>query len=101
MTYPAPAYLEDDPWFGPAYYSEKQEILKAKYDLCVAEELLLAEEITGVPSDIHERMYQIATGGGKTTTQLDPMPQLGGGSEQIQSGPGGWMSGTGFQRVTG
>ena len=101
MTYPAPAYLEDDPWFGPAYYSEKQEILKAKHDLCVAEDLLLAEETTGVPNDIHERMYQIATGHGKTTVQLDPMTGLGGGSEQIQSGPGRWMSGTGNQELFG
>ena len=101
MTYPAPSYLEDDPWFGPAYYSEKQEILKAKHDLCVAENLLLAEETTGVLNDIHERMYQIATGNGKTTLQLDPMTGLGGGSEQIQSGPGGWMSRTGNQELFG
>ncbi len=56
MTYPAPSYLEDEPGFGPAYYSEKQEILKAKHDLCVAEDLLLAEETTGVPSDIHDKI---------------------------------------------
>ena len=37
-------------------------------------------------------MYNIATGAGKTTVQLDPL----GGSENFHSGPGGWMSGTGY-----
>jgi|TARA_B100000902_G_scaffold262896_1_gene249111 hypothetical protein len=92
MTYPAPKYLEDDPWFGPAILSETQEILKARIDLCVAEQLLLEEEETAVPNNIHEIMYQIATSTGKTTTQLDPIPLLGGGSEQYQA----WMSGSGF-----
>ena len=48
--------------------------------------------------NIHEVMYNIATSGGKTTTQLNPMPELGGGSENFQSGPGGWMSGTGMNQ---
>ena len=48
--------------------------------------------------NIHEVMYNIATSGGKTTTQLNPMPDLGGGSENFQSGPGGWMSGTGMNQ---
>jgi len=39
-------------------------------------------------------MYNIATSGGNTTVQLDPV----GGSENFQSGPGGWMSGTGMSQ---
>lgn len=83
MTFPAPKYLKDDPWFGPATLSETQEVLKARIDLCVAEQLLLAEEETGIPTNIHEVMYQIATSTGKTTTQLDPQA---------------WMSGSGINQ---
>ena len=102
MTYPAPEYLEDDEWFGPATLSEKQmTIREMRMQLIEEEQLLpLSEDQPHVKevANIHEVMYNIATSNGKTTTQLDPMPQLGGGSEQIQSGPGGWMSGTGMRQ---
>jgi hypothetical protein len=39
---------------------------------------LLAEEETGIPTNIHEVMYQIATKTGKTTTQLDPQTWMSG-----------------------
>jgi len=100
MTYPAPEYLEDDEWFGPATLSEKQLTIKEMRMQLIEEEQLLPlsedQPCTKEVANIHEMMYNIATSNGKTTTQLDPMPQLGGGSEQIQSGPGGWMSGTGM-----
>ena len=32
---------------------------------------------------ISTKYYNIATSGGKTTTQLDPLPELGGGSENF------------------
>lgn len=83
MTFPAAKYLKDDPWFGPATLSETQESFKQQYDLCVAERLLLVEEETGAPNNIHEILYQIATSTGKTTTQLDP---------QV------WMSGSGINQ---
>lgn len=102
MTYPAPAYLEDDPWFGPATLSEKQMSIKEMRQQLIEEEHLLPlsedQPLVKEVANIHEVMYNIATSNGKTTTQLDPMPQLGGGSEQIQSGPGGWMSGTGMNQ---
>ena len=99
---PAPDYLEDDEWFGPATLSEKQLSLKearahAEADL----QILSHEDEHHGPvevDNIHEVMYNIATRGGNTTTQLNPMPELGGGSEQYQSGPGGWMSGTGMRQ---
>jgi len=99
MTYPAPEYLEDDEWFGPATLSEKQLTIKEMREKLIEEEILLPlseDQPRKEVANIHEVMYNIATSKGKTTTQLDPMPQLGGGSEHIQSGPGGWLSGTGM-----
>lgn len=98
MTYPAPAYLEDDPWFGPATLSEKQEDLKEMRLQLIEEEQLLPlsedQPPTKEVANIHEVMYNIATRAGKTTTQLDPV----GGSENFQAGPGGWLSGTGINQ---
>ena len=99
---PAPKVLKDDPWFGPApVLSEKQqEYVEMRTQL--EEEKYLIPQSEDMPikevDNIHEVMYNIATNHGKTTTQLDPMPPLGGGSESYQSGPGGWMSGTGMKQ---
>tara|TARA_B100002019_G_C20739409_1_gene343241 strand:+ start:108 stop:464 length:357 start_codon:yes stop_codon:yes gene_type:complete len=97
---PAPKVLKDDPWFGPApVLSEKQQ---EHMRLQLEEEQQLISQSEDQPrkevDNIHEVMYNIATKGGNTTTQLDPMPELGGGSENFQSGPGGWMSGTGLNQ---
>lgn len=95
-TIPAPAYLEDDPWFGPATLSEKQISIKESRKQLEEENILLPENedqpYTKEVENIHEVMYNIATSAGKTTVQLDPV----GGSENFQSGPDGWMSGTGY-----
>ena len=88
MTYPAPKFLKDDPWFGPAPFSDKQQEYKLAYDQVIAENLLLVDTSSEV-KNIHQVMYTIATSHGKTTTQLNPMPMFGGGSEQV------WMSGVG------
>ena len=103
MTYPAPSYLEDDDWFGPATLSEKQISLKEAMEQAISDNQILPDGSDYHPAtveshDIHQRMYEIATGGGKTTTQLDPMPELGGGSERIHTGPGGNTSGTGYNQ---
>lgn len=99
---PAPEVLEDDPWFGPAPETERSVEIKQMRSLLVEENHLVPEEDDKPPvkevDNIHEVMYNIATSGGNTTTQLDPMPPLGGGSENFQSGPGGWMSGTGMRQ---
>ena len=96
---PAPSILDEDPWFGPTpVLSEKQEEIRAQLE---KENQLIPESEDKAPREvdnIHEVMYNIATSGGKTTTQLDPLPELGGGSEKFQSGPGGWMSGTGYNQ---
>ena len=92
----APAYLPDDPWFGPATLSDKQVDVKAAHDAAVADNQILAEGDDGVVEshDIHQKMYEIATKGGQTTVQRDPI----GGSETFHEGPGGWMSGTGMRQ---
>jgi len=95
---PAPAYLPDDPWFGPATLSDKQVDVKAAHEAAVADNQILAEGDDGVVEshDIHQKMYEIATKGGQTTVQRDPI----GGSETFHEGPGGWMSGTGMRQFT-
>ena len=49
MTYPAPKFLVDDPWFGPAPLSTKAKVAKLK-----AESLEVKETI-------HEVVYKMAT----------------------------------------
>ena len=78
---PAPAYLKDDEWFGPApEYTEKQK------DYMVQETEIKRQEFEksfSVESeDIHQAMYEMATQSAATTLQLDPI----GGSENFQGG---------------
>ena len=78
---PAPVYLKDDEWFGPASeYSEKQK------DYMVQETEIKRQEFeksfSVEPEDIHQVMYEMATKSGATTVQLDPI----GGSENFQGG---------------
>tara|TARA_Y100000022_G_scaffold13809_1_gene10813 strand:+ start:631 stop:984 length:354 start_codon:yes stop_codon:yes gene_type:complete len=101
---PAPKYLKDDPWFGPAPLSDSQVEYKEMREQLESENILIPQSEDKLPvkevENIHEVLYNIATKGGKTTTQLDPLPELGGGSENFHSGPGGWMSGTGYGQFT-
>ena len=85
-TVPAPKYLRDDAWFGPAVLSERQMTLKEAFEHAVYDNQLLPEEDTVEPKDIHEVIYNIATNSGKTTIQLNP------------TGVGGWQSGTGWDQ---
>ena len=81
MTYPAPKYLKDDPWFGPAFFSLYQTEYKLDYQQVIEENLLLEDKYPEV-ENIHEVMYDMATKTNKTTTQLDPV----GASENFQGG---------------
>jgi len=90
MSYPAPDFLEDDPWFGPAFRSQKA---KKKFEVTK----ILTERIeativntTNESSNIHEKMYSIATKSRSTTLHLDPIPVLGGGSENVWQSGAGW-----------
>ena len=86
---PAPAYLEDDEWFGPApVKTEKQE---AYIELEEATERLhedMRKEAGNVESEnIHEELYKIASKNWNTVSETQ------GGSENFQEGPNGWSSG--------
>ena len=93
---PAPAYLDDDPWFGPApVRSEKQlEYMEMETEMRMVEEKKKLDNPCE-SHDIHAKMYEIATKNWTTVAETQ------GGSENFQEGPGGWNSGNGFSRVTG
>jgi len=86
MTYPAPKYLKDDPWFGPAYYSDKQlSFMQVQTHKEKIKNKPLPYVIPGCDEKfdtIHEIMYAVSINSGKTTLQLNPI----GGSENFQGG---------------
>ena len=93
---PAPAYLEDDPWFGmaPTPTEKQMDYMVEEAEIKMVEEQQRSEE-TCESHDIHAKMYEIATKNWTTVAETQ------GGSENFQEGPGGWNSGTGinqFQR---
>ena len=98
MTYPAPEFLQDDPWFGPAPETERTFAMKQLIQERILEEEIInsekVEEIVNFkePENIHEIMYDFATENVATTLSLNPLPVFGGGSESYQEQ---WMSGSG------
>jgi len=85
---PAPAYLEDDPWFGPAPLpTENQTDYMERETKIKQEEQESKSEETCESEDIHAKMYEIATQNWTTVEKTQ------GGSENFQEGPGGWKSG--------
>jgi len=90
QTVPAPVVLSDDSWFGKAPKTEnshKVQVAEPKQEKPQSKEV----------DNIHQVMYDKATKGIATTLALDPP----GGSENFQSGPGGWNSGTGLNQFRG
>ena len=80
---PAPAYLEDDEWFGPApVKTEKQMEYMEMETKIIKDREQREKEFSIEPDDIHQKMYDIATQGASTTLQLNPL----GGSENFQGG---------------
>ena len=89
---PAPAYLEDDPWFPAPVLSEKQMTYKEAHEQAVAEQQILDESESKESADIHQKLYEMASANWNTVAET----QYQGGSENFQEGPGGWNSGTGM-----
>ena len=88
---PAPAYLEDDPWFGPApERTQKQLDYMEKETIAKQEEEEKRREYNGEPCSMHQLMYEMATSNWNTVKESQ------GGSENFQEGPGGWNSGNGW-----
>ena len=88
---PAPVYLKEDDWFGPApEYTEKQkDYMKMETEIKRQE---FEKNFSVEPTDIHQKMYEIATKNHNTTLDLNPP----GGSENFHEGPGGWNSSNGW-----
>ena len=79
---PAPAFLQDDPWFGPAVVSGKGQDYMEKEAEIKQQEEENRQYWTNESDNIHQLMYDMATKSGATTVQLDPI----GGSENFQGG---------------
>ena len=78
---PAPVYLEDDPWFGPAPVRSEKQLDYIEQETFIKQQQ--AQEVgKREPDNIHQLMYEIATKSSATTLQLDPV----GGSENFQGG---------------
>ena len=78
---PAPAYLEDDEWFGPAPVKSQKQIDYMEQEVEMKRQER-EQNFSVEPDDIHQKMYEIAINSGSTTIQLDPI----GGSENFQGG---------------
>ena len=57
MTYPAPAYLEDDDWFGPATLSEKQISLKEAMEQAISDNQILPSGSDYHPATVESVSY--------------------------------------------
>ena len=79
---PAPEVLQDDPWFGPAFVSDKGQDYMEKEAEIKQQEEENRQYWTNESDNIHQVMYEMATKSGATTIQLDPI----GGSENFQGG---------------
>ena len=79
---PAPAVLQDDPWFGPAFVSDKGQDYMEKEAEIKQQEEENRQYWTNESDNIHQVMYEMATKNAATTLQLDPI----GGSEKFQGG---------------
>ena len=88
---PAPAYLKDDPWFGPAPIKTQKQIDYMQQEMEIKRQER-EQSFSVEPDNIHQKMYEIATKNQNTTLDLNPV----GGSENFHEGPGGWNSGNGM-----
>ena len=88
---PAPVYLKEDDWFGyaPEYTEKQKDYMKMETEIKRQE---FEKNFSVEPTDIHQKMYEIATKNHNTTLDLNPP----GGSENFHEGPGGWNSGNGW-----
>lgn len=83
---PAPTYLKDDPWFGPASTRSEKQLDYMEQETLIKQQQY--QETHSVESEnIHEIMYQISTQNWNTVDESQ------GGSENFQEGPGGLQSG--------
>ena len=91
---PAPVYLNDDLWFGPAPIRSQKQIdyMQQEFEIKRQER---EQNFSVEPDNIHQKMYEIATKNHNTTINFN------GGSENFLNGGSngyGWMSGNGWDQ---
>ena len=79
---PAPTYLEEDPWFGPAPIRSEKQLDYMEQETFIKQQEHQETHSTAESEDIHQVMYEMATQNSATTLQLNPI----GGSENFQGG---------------
>ena len=86
---PAPAYLKDDEWFGPApeYTDNQKDYMERETEIKRQE---FEKSFSVESEDIHQKMYEMSTSNWNT---VDETKQSMGGSENFQED---WNSGTGM-----
>ena len=96
---PAPIYLKDDDWFGPAAISDENKDYMEREHEAFKEEAhkFYGTKETKESENIHQELYELATASQNTTIHLNPVDPVGG-SENFQEGPGGWTSGNGWSQ---
>ena len=96
---PAPVYLEDDPWFGPAPERSEKQLDYMQQETIIKQQQAqeAGREYNGEPCSIHQLMYEMATSNWNT---VDETKEAIGGSENFHEGPGGWKSGNGMSQFT-
>lgn len=77
---PAPVYLEDDIWFGPAPVRSQKQLEYMEQERVIKEQEEQLESVEIEPINIHQLLYDIATESSSTTLHIDPI----GGSENLQ-----------------
>ena len=78
---PAPAYLKDDEWFGPAPVRSEKQIDYMEMETQVKQqEEKKRREYNGEPCNMHQLMYEMATSNWNTVKETQ------GGSENFQGG---------------
>jgi len=92
----APVVTPTDNWFSEPVKTEKV-IAYEKYVAQKIEEqkIIEAAQPKKEAQDIHQQMYA------RASKSFGSWQENVGGSENFQSGPGGWNSGAGFQSGTG
>tara|TARA_B100000524_G_C23632097_1_gene363540 strand:+ start:60 stop:350 length:291 start_codon:yes stop_codon:yes gene_type:complete len=79
-TVPAPVYLQDDPWFGPAPVRSQNQLDYMKQETLIKQQQAQKDgrEYNGEPCNMHQLMYEMATSNWKNVEVYE------GGSENFQ-----------------
>ena len=92
----APVVTPTDNWFSAPVKTEKVIAYEKHVAQKIEEQKIVeAAQPKKEPQNIHQVMYE------RASKSFGSWQETLGGSENFQSGPGGWNSGAGFQSGTG